>query len=781
MFHRKRFNLKHFQIDPRGTFSYPSMTRTREFPATFHFGVATADHQCEAYDPFFPSIWDVWERENNLTLRGRATDFWHRYKEDIDLAKDLGCKLFRFSIAWSRVEPEAGRFDSTALNHYCDLAACIRNAGMTPVITLLHNDWPIHIEESGGMVAEHFPARFQAYAEEVNGALGDNNTYWITFNEPNELVFGYVKAFFQKRYSMPPGLPQGVNVDVQVDHVVKLINNLFIAHKLARSSIKNNQQTLNAKVGSNPFVLGLPALTQLVLDCFITHINKHRLTTLTRLMTNHPLKFHGSADLLLSALSFTKERASNLNLSDVYLIAGIRVMTSAHNTDLSLDDLQNQPVAVIENTTADLQFEAILPMARKLPVKGHQKALDALDSKHAVAFADDDILLQGFIAAHPGKYRLIESKPLTEEHYVAAVAQGFPTFDKEVDKAVREFIDSGQWRESFIKHFGFEPDYIPNIRAHVDLSYRKNPPPPPARGELPLPGMTQRAIVSHLQSSKIELSPQNQLPTHIRKRNKLIVAINGNSPGLSVKENGQWRGLEIDLARHIALRTLGNPDDIDFKTVRPHERIQAITGPFIWIQNQLKLLLRIRTLFTSNWWYLGMAGKLPQFLCPAGCEAQLDFVGIDYYWGARSLPKILQLFKALDTDFSTAPVWPERLYSILRWHSGLFKDKEILIVENGSVDIASGMTRPEYIQKHYRQVQKAINSGMNVSGYICWSITSNREWGKRFIPGTDFGLYHIDLDLDERLHRIPTTAALVYTQLIKDQSASSSRAEKTRK
>ncbi|HEY0068872.1 MAG TPA: family 1 glycosylhydrolase, partial [Chloroflexia bacterium] len=74
-------------------------------PDDFMFGVANADHQVEAYEPQYEDIRDVWDRRKKLTERGRATDFWNRYEEDIELARGLGSKAFRFSIAWARVEP----------------------------------------------------------------------------------------------------------------------------------------------------------------------------------------------------------------------------------------------------------------------------------------------------------------------------------------------------------------------------------------------------------------------------------------------------------------------------------------------------------------------------------------------------------------------------------------------------------------------------------------------------------------------------------------------------
>jgi beta-glucosidase/6-phospho-beta-glucosidase/beta-galactosidase len=55
---------------------------------------------------------------------------------------------------------------------------------------------------------------------------------------------------------------------------------------------------------------------------------------------------------------------------------------------------------------------------------------------------------------------------------------------------------------------------------------------------------------------------------------------------------------------------------------------------------------------------------------------------------------------------------------------------------------------------------------VNVSAYVCWSITSNREWGHAFAHSNDFGLHHIDLDTDPELRRVPTPAAAAYKEII---------------
>jgi beta-glucosidase/6-phospho-beta-glucosidase/beta-galactosidase len=79
------------------------------------------------------------------------------------------------------------------------------------------------------------------------------------------------------------------------------------------------------------------------------------------------------------------------------------------------------------------------------------------------------------------------------------------------------------------------------------------------------------------------------------------------------------------------------------------------------------------------------------------------------------------------------------------------------------------VNRPEYISQHVRQVQRARHDGVNVVSYLCWSITSNREWGLRFGSGSDFGLYHIELDSDPELKRVSTPAGAAYRKIIENR------------
>jgi len=77
-------------------------------------------------------------------------------------------------------------------------------------------------------------------------------------------------------------------------------------------------------------------------------------------------------------------------------------------------------------------------------------------------------------------------------------------------------------------------------------------------------------------------------------------------------------------------------------------------------------------------------------------------------------------------------------------------------------------------------VTRARATGIPVVGYICWSITSNREWGLQFGPASDFGLYHIDLDNDPDLKRVPTASAAMYKQVIREETGDEAAGPGTR-
>jgi beta-glucosidase len=151
----------------------------------FYFGASSSSHQVEGGQR---NDWTAWEERTGHERSGRATDHWNRYEEDFDLAKELGHTAHRFSIEWSRVEPEEGQFDEKALAHYAQVVKALRKRGMEPFVTLWHFTLPVWLARKGGWETGAAVNAFARYAGKVAAYLKDDVTFWIPLNEPEIYV-----------------------------------------------------------------------------------------------------------------------------------------------------------------------------------------------------------------------------------------------------------------------------------------------------------------------------------------------------------------------------------------------------------------------------------------------------------------------------------------------------------------------------------------------------------------------------------------------------------------
>src|ERR671924_1016216 len=167
-------------------------TDNGSLPRDFLWGAATASYQIEGAaheDGRGESVWDRFAAIRGKVRNGDsgeiACDFYHRYRDDVGLMRELGIDAFRFSIAWPRVLPD-GR---TAVNHagldfYDRLVDELLAHGIEPFPTLFHWDTPQALEDAGGWPARATAEAFVEYAEVVAARLGDRVQHWITHNEP---------------------------------------------------------------------------------------------------------------------------------------------------------------------------------------------------------------------------------------------------------------------------------------------------------------------------------------------------------------------------------------------------------------------------------------------------------------------------------------------------------------------------------------------------------------------------------------------------------------------
>ncbi|MDD3361431.1 MAG: glycoside hydrolase family 1 protein [Hespellia sp.] len=173
------------------------------FPENFLWGGAVAANQCEgAYneDGKGLSIQDVMPHgikgartirptENNMKLVG--IDFYHRYEEDIKLFAEMGFKVFRTSIAWSRIFPQGDETEpnEAGLAFYDDLFDECHKYGIEPLVTLSHYETPLYLAEHyDGWVNPKMIGFYTNYATTVFKRYKDKVKYWLTFNEINSIL-----------------------------------------------------------------------------------------------------------------------------------------------------------------------------------------------------------------------------------------------------------------------------------------------------------------------------------------------------------------------------------------------------------------------------------------------------------------------------------------------------------------------------------------------------------------------------------------------------------------
>ena len=233
------------------------------FPSGFLWGAATSAHQVEGNNI---NDWTEWEQVNAEKLAksagqkwqrwqqeqfpamfeagnyisGQACDHYRRYGQDFDIAKSLGHNAHRFSIEWSRIEPEEGQFDEAAIEHYRQVLLALRQRGLEPFVTLWHWTNPLWIRDIGGWENKKTINYFTHYAEKIFNEYRDLVKFWVPLNEPGTQVsFGYIFG------SQPPGVKNKLRAN-------RVLKNLMAAHKKIYSL--NREKKHGFQIGCSHFM-----------------------------------------------------------------------------------------------------------------------------------------------------------------------------------------------------------------------------------------------------------------------------------------------------------------------------------------------------------------------------------------------------------------------------------------------------------------------------------------------------------------------------------------------
>ena len=164
-----------------------------KFPDGFWWGSATSATQIEGASTEGgkgPNIWDHWhQNEPNRFFEEvgpeSTSDFYHLYKEDIGLMKEIGHNTFRLSISWSRLIPGGrGPLNPEAVTFYTNVIDELIAQEIEPFVTLYHFDMPLELQQEGGWENRSVVEAYAEFAEQCFRLFGDRVKKWFTFNEP---------------------------------------------------------------------------------------------------------------------------------------------------------------------------------------------------------------------------------------------------------------------------------------------------------------------------------------------------------------------------------------------------------------------------------------------------------------------------------------------------------------------------------------------------------------------------------------------------------------------
>ncbi|TCP88017.1 aryl-beta-glucosidase [Sphingomonas sp. PP-CE-1A-559] len=225
------------------------LATSRTFPNGFLWGSATAGHQVEGNNVNA----DQWLLETvtpalPLSPSGDACNSFELWRTDLDLVAGLNLNCYRFSIEWSRIEPEAGLFSIAMLDHYKAIIETCRKRGIRPIVTLCHFTTPRWFAARGGWTHDGSPELFARYCDHVIRHLGAGIDHVATFNEPNNAnllqsvlpppFFTALRATLAACAKASGSTRFTVGNTVLPEDAAAITRNMLAAHRLGKAAIK---------------------------------------------------------------------------------------------------------------------------------------------------------------------------------------------------------------------------------------------------------------------------------------------------------------------------------------------------------------------------------------------------------------------------------------------------------------------------------------------------------------------------------------------------------------
>ncbi|MGL5204984.1 MAG: family 1 glycosylhydrolase, partial [Metamycoplasmataceae bacterium] len=170
----------------------------KKFPKNFIFSTSTAAFQIEGgrleggrkhsnWDKFTIDnhyIPPVGSSEREIASIENAADYYHKYKLDSKIMKEMGVNGFAYNLDWARIFPDdTGIPNEAGLNFYENAFKSLVENGIKPIPILYHWDTPLWLEEKGGTSSRVFLKAFKEFSKAMFERLGKYTNIWYVSDE----------------------------------------------------------------------------------------------------------------------------------------------------------------------------------------------------------------------------------------------------------------------------------------------------------------------------------------------------------------------------------------------------------------------------------------------------------------------------------------------------------------------------------------------------------------------------------------------------------------------
>jgi beta-glucosidase len=238
------------------------------FPKGFMWGASTSGHQVEGGNHDQWTVWELahaaqlaktaekrlsklrsWPRIKDQAVKpenyisGEGVAHYRLYKEDFKLAKRLNLNSIRFAIEWARIEPQEGKWDEAAVEHYHQYIKQLKEADLEPVMNIWHWTMPTWFTDKGGFKDKKNLKFFYRFIDKVAEEYAWQLKWAITLNEPNVYsTFGYLTGE-PTSGNWPPGEKNFLSFS-------KVYLNLMRAHRGAYKILKSVNPALQVSLAA---------------------------------------------------------------------------------------------------------------------------------------------------------------------------------------------------------------------------------------------------------------------------------------------------------------------------------------------------------------------------------------------------------------------------------------------------------------------------------------------------------------------------------------------------